>query len=154
GGGMLLSDDQDLAEHARFLSTQAREPVAHYEHRHVGYNYRMSNVLAALGRAQLSRLDEMIGRRKEIRRAYAAAVGGVAGVSVFQNDGAEEDNCWLTALVVDPTAPVSAVDLLTGLESRDIESRSIWKPMHRQPLFADAPAYVNGVSDRLFERGV
>lgn len=155
GGGMLLSDDRELADHARFLSTQAREPVAHYEHKHVGYNYRMSNILAALGRAQLVRLDEMIARRREIRAAYVQTVAAVEGVTVFQGEGDDEDNCWLTALVLDPArAPVTASDLLTGLEARDIEARPLWKPMHRQPVFADSPAYLTGVSDRLFERGV
>lgn len=155
GGGMLLSDDRDLADHARFLSTQAREPVPHYEHKYVGYNYRMSNILAALGRAQLVRLDEMIARRREIRKTYAAAVAGIDGVTVFQGQGDEGDNCWLTALVLDPErAPVTAGGLLAELEARNIEARPLWKPMHRQPVFADAPAYVTGVSDRLFERGV
>lgn len=155
GGGMLLTDDRDLADHARFLSTQAREPVAHYEHRHVGYNYRLSNVLAALGRAQLQRLDAMIARRREIRAAYVELVADVPGVRVF---GAEEDkeaNCWLSALVLDPAAaPVDANALATALEKADIEARPLWKPMHCQPVFADTPRLATGVAERLFERGV
>ncbi len=155
GGGMLLTDDRDLADHARFLSTQAREPVVHYEHRHVGYNYRLSNVLAALGRAQLQRLDAMIARRREIRAAYAELVADVPGVRVF---GAEEDkeaNCWLSALVLDPSAaPVDANTLATALEKADIEARPLWKPMHCQPVFADTPRLATGVAERLFERGV
>lgn len=155
GGGMLLTDDRDLADHARFLSTQAREPVAHYEHRHVGYNYRLSNVLAALGRAQLQRLDAMIARRREIRAAYAELVADVPGVRVF---GAEEDkeaNCWLSALVLDPAAaPVEGNALATALEKADIEARPLWKPMHCQPVFADTPRLATGVAERLFERGV
>jgi dTDP-4-amino-4,6-dideoxygalactose transaminase len=155
GGGMLLSDDRELAEHARFLSTQAREPVAHYEHRHVGYNYRLSNILAALGRAQLARLDDMIARRRTIRARYRALVADVPGVSVFQDEPDAEDNCWLTALLVDPDrAPAKAADLMDGLETLDIEARPLWNPMHRQPVFADAPAYLSGVSDRLFAHGV
>jgi dTDP-4-amino-4,6-dideoxygalactose transaminase len=155
GGGMLLSDDRDLAEHARFLSTQAREPVAHYEHRHIGYNYRLSNILAALGRAQLARLDDMIARRRAIRRRYRALVADLPGITVFQDEPDAEDNCWLTALLVDPDlAPVKAADLMDGLETRDIEARPLWNPMHRQPVFADAPAYLTGESDRLFLRGV
>jgi dTDP-4-amino-4,6-dideoxygalactose transaminase len=155
GGGMLLSDDRDLAEHARFLSTQAREPVAHYEHRHIGYNYRLSNILAALGRAQLARLDDLIARRRAIRRRYRALVADLPGITVFQDEPDVEDNCWLTALLVDPDlAPVKAADLMDGLETRDIEARPLWNPMHRQPVFADAPAYLTGESDRLFLRGV
>ena len=155
GGGMLLSDDRDLAEHARFLSTQAREPVAHYEHRHIGYNYRLSNILAALGRAQLARLDDLIARRRAIRRRYRALVADLPGITVFQDEPDVEDNCWLTALLVDPDlAPVKAADLMDGLETRDIEARPLWNPMHRQPVFADAPAYLGGESDRLFLRGV
>jgi dTDP-4-amino-4,6-dideoxygalactose transaminase len=155
GGGMLLSDDRALAEHARFLSTQAREPVTHYEHKHVGYNYRMSNILAALGRAQLVRLDKMIARRREIRSAYADVVAGVEGITVFQGHDSAQDNCWLTALVVEPdVAPVTAPSLLNALERLDIEARPLWKPMHLQPIFIDAPAYLSGTAERLFERGV
>jgi dTDP-4-amino-4,6-dideoxygalactose transaminase len=155
GGGMLVTADGALADHARFLSTQAREPVAHYEHRHVGYNYRMSNILAALGRAQLSRLDGMIARRREIRAEYAAVVAGVPGVSIFQGEDDAADNCWLTSLLVDPDpAAVKAADVITGLEARDIEARPLWNPMHNQPVYADAPAYNTGVADRLFEQGV
>lgn len=155
GGGMLLTRNGDLADHARFLSTQAREPGPAYEHKHVGYNYRMSNVLAALGRAQLERLDSMIARRREIRAAYAAVVAGVPGVEIFQGAEDAEDNCWLTALIVDPEhAALKAGDVLAGLEGRDIEARALWNPMHNQPVYADAPAYVNGVSDHLFRNGV
>lgn len=155
GGGMLLSADQALADHARFLSTQAREPVAHYEHRHVGYNYRLSNVLAALGRAQLSRLDEMIARRRAIRDAYAAAVAGVPGVRVFGAAHGDSSNCWLTALVLDPSvAPVSAGGLAAALEEADIEARALWKPMHLQPVFEGAPGLVTGVAERLFAQGI
>lgn len=155
GGGMLLSDDQQLAEHARFLSTQAREPVAHYEHRFIGYNYRMSNVLAALGRAQLSRLDEMIDRRKRTREQYVEAVAGWPGIEVFQADGAADDNCWLSALVVDPElAGLSSAELVRGLDNRGIEARQLWKPMHLQPVFDSNESFVTGMAERLFERGV
>ncbi len=155
GGGMLVTDDAPLADHARFLSTQAREPVAHYEHRHVGYNYRLSNVLAALGRAQLERLDAMIARRREIRESYSSAVADVPGVRVFGAADDSEANCWLTALVLDPdAAPVTAASLATALEAADIEARPLWKPMHLQPVFADAPRLETGVAERLFRTGV
>lgn len=155
GGGMLLSDDRALADHARFLSTQARELVPHYEHKQVGYNYRMSNILAALGRAQLARLDEMIARRREIRAAYAEVVDAVEGISLFQGHDSAQDNCWLTALMVEPgVAPVTAQRLRMALERLNIEARPLWKPMHLQPVFIDAPAYVNRTAERIFDRGV
>ncbi|MDP3893069.1 DegT/DnrJ/EryC1/StrS aminotransferase family protein [Nocardioides sp.] len=155
GGGMLLTNDTGLADHARFLSTQAREPMAHYEHAHIGYNYRMSNILAALGRAQLARLDSMIARRRATRAAYADAVEAVPGVSVFQRDGDADDNCWLTALIVDPeVAATSTRELLAALEARDFEARPLWKPMHLQPVFAEMDSYSNGRAEALFERGV
>lgn len=154
GGGMLLTNSRAVADHCRFLSTQAREPVAHYEHREVGYNYRMSNILAALGRAQLARLDEMIARRRDIRDAYAKTIAGVEGVEIFQRDGDRDDNCWLTALILDRTAPLTAMELLSGLEARGIEARPLWKPMHLQPVFAGSLAYTTGTAQNLFEQGV
>jgi dTDP-4-amino-4,6-dideoxygalactose transaminase len=155
GGGMLLTGDEALAEHARFLSTQARERTVHYEHHEIGYNYRMSNILAALGRGQLARLDEMLVRRRQIRASYAALADSLPGVTVFQGDDDADDNCWLTALLVDPRrAPVDASGIAAGLDARGIEARPLWKPMHRQPVFSDADAYVTGVSDDLFARGV
>jgi dTDP-4-amino-4,6-dideoxygalactose transaminase len=97
----------------------------------------------------------MIARRRTIRARYRALVADVPGVSVFQDEPDAEDNCWLTALLVDPDrAPAKAADLMDGLETLDIEARPLWNPMHRQPVFADAPAYLSGVSDRLFAHGV
>lgn len=155
GGGMLLTDDEGLADHVRFLSTQAREPAVHYEHREVGYNYRLSNILAALGRAQLDRLDEMIGRRRRLRERYAKLFAAVPGVDIFGRDGDTQDNCWLTAILVDPdVAEWSTTDLLEALAKDDIESRPLWKPMHLQPVHEERPAYVSGAAQRLFETGV
>ncbi|MGQ2910328.1 DegT/DnrJ/EryC1/StrS family aminotransferase [Aeromicrobium sp.] len=155
GGGALLTDDADLARHVRFLSTQAREPVAHYEHREVGYNYRLSNLLAALGRAQLSRLDSMLARRRALREVYATRFADVAGVRLLGRDDDAEDNCWLTALVVDPEiAGWSPQDLAARLAADDIESRPLWKPMHRQPVFAGSPSSITGHADRLFDQGL
>ena len=154
-GGMLLTDDVALADHVRFLSTQAREPAAHYEHKEVGYNYRMSNVLAALGLAQLSRLDEMIARRREHRDKYAELFSSTAGVSIFGRPGDEDDNCWLTAILVDESTTGWAPDeLRSALERDDIESRPLWKPMHLQPVYADRPSHVTGVSEALFTQGL
>ena len=154
-GGMLLTDDQALAGHVRFLSTQAREPEVHYEHKEVGYNYRMSNVLAALGLAQLARLDEMIDRRRAHRERYAELFEPAPGVTVFGRDGDEDDNCWLTAILVDETvAGWSPDDLRAALEHDDIESRPLWKPMHLQPVYSDRPSYITGASESLFRRGL
>lgn len=154
GGGMLLTNNHDLADHARFLSTQAREPVAHYEHKSIGFNYRMSNLLAALGRAQLERLDSMIDRRRQIRAAYEEVVEGWAGVRVFGAGGGDRSNCWLSALVVDPeVAGISAQLVMDRLESRNIECRPLWKPMHLQPVFANSLSLTTGVAEHLFMNG-
>jgi dTDP-4-amino-4,6-dideoxygalactose transaminase len=155
GGGMVLTDDQGLADHVRFLSTQAREPALHYEHKEIGYNYRLSNLLAGLGRAQLSRLDDMIGRRRQHRQMYADLFADVDGVEIFQRDGDDNDNCWLTAIVVDESitgwAPAA---LCKELAADEIESRPLWKPMHLQPVFAEHPHATTGVSELLFSTGL
>jgi dTDP-4-amino-4,6-dideoxygalactose transaminase len=154
-GGMLLTDDPALADHVRFLSTQAREPAPHYEHQEVGYNYRMSNVLAALGLAQLSRLDGMIARRRAHRERYVELFGSATGVAVFGRDGDGDDNCWLTAVLVNESSAGWGPDALrSALERDDIESRPLWKPMHLQPVYADRPSYVTGASEALFTRGL
>ncbi|GAA1030146.1 aminotransferase class I/II-fold pyridoxal phosphate-dependent enzyme [Virgisporangium ochraceum] len=154
GGGALLSESRNLVDRCRYLSTQARQPVVHYEHTDIGYNYRLSNVLAALGRAQLKRLDEMIGRRRAVRERYAKLFDGVKGVTLL---GADDlgSNCWLTTVVVDPAeAGWTAADLAGVLRNHDIETRPIWKPMHLQPVFAKARSYVTGAAQRLFETGL
>jgi dTDP-4-amino-4,6-dideoxygalactose transaminase len=155
GGGMLLTDDAELASRTRYLATQARQPVAHYEHTEIGYNYRLSNLLAALGRAQLERLDEMIARRRRIRAAYADLFREVPGVRLFGVEGDEGDNAWLTSILIDPGVAGWTPDALrAALAADDIESRPLWKPMHLQPVFAAAPATVTGTAQQLFERGL
>ncbi|TFB55271.1 aminotransferase class I/II-fold pyridoxal phosphate-dependent enzyme [Cryobacterium sp. Sr3] len=155
GGGMLLTDDEELAAHTRYLATQARQPVAHYEHIDIGYNYRLSNLLAALGRAQLSRLDEMIARRRAMRVRYREVFADVDGVDVFGGSNDAEDNCWLTSIVVDSNVTGwQASDLSEALAREDIESRPLWKPMHLQPVFSGARALTNGNSQSLFEIGL
>lgn len=154
GGGMLLTNDRDFAEHVRYLSTQARQPVVHYEHIDIGYNYRMSNLLAALGRTQLTRLDEMIQHRRKWRNKYREFFADIAGIEIFGGDD-EQDNCWLTSILVDPAiAPISSVGLLEALQQDNIESRPLWKPMHMQPIFAGCPGKITGVSEKLFETGL
>ncbi len=155
GGGMLVSDDEALIAKARFRSTQSRESVPWYEHNEVGYNYRMSNLLAALGRAQLLRLPEMIARRQAIRARYDAALGSLPGVTVTADPPWGDGNSWLTTVTFDSTLPAGTADHVGGvLNAERIESRPIWKPMHLQPVFRDNEAHLTGVSDRIFERGL
>lgn len=154
GGGMLVTDDQSVADRVRYLATQARQPVVHYEHQDIGFNYRLSNLLAALGRAQLSRLDDMIAQRRVWREGYKSLAADVDGVEIFGADDAE-DNVWLTSVVIDPErAPQPAHELRRILDEADIESRPLWKPMHAQPVFSKYPAAVSGISDRLFDTGL
>lgn len=153
GGGMLLTDDAELAQRTRYLATQARQPVAHYEHTEIGYNYRLSNLLAALGRAQLARLDEMIAKRRARRSQYAELFAPVDGVQMFGGRG-ENDNCWLTSIIVDRNAGFMPAELQAHLAERNIESRPLWKPMHMQPVFAAHRSFTSGASQRLFETGL
>ncbi|MDQ0374220.1 dTDP-4-amino-4,6-dideoxygalactose transaminase [Cellulomonas humilata] len=155
GGGMLLSDDGELARRVRHLSTQARLPVLHYEHDEVGYNYRLSNLLAAVGLAQLERLDTMIARRRAIRQRYRDQFAAVGGVQIFQGVDDDDDNSWLTALLVDPAeAGWSSGDLVDHLQQCNIESRPLWKPMHLQPVFDGTRSFRTGTAEVIFSRGV
>lgn len=160
GGGAFLTDDAAMAQRVRYLATQARQPVPHYEHTEVGYNYRLSNILAALGRAQLSRLDDMIDRRRQHRVRYRQLFADVPGVSIFGEpsgaDGGEtRDNFWLTSVVIDcGLAGFSSEDLRLALAAVDIEARPLWKPMHLQPVFADSRAFTDGTGERLFQTGL
>ena len=171
GGGMLLSDDAELVAHARKLSTQSREPVPWYEHTEIGYNYRLSNVLAALGRGQLERLDGMIARRREIRARYADAFADIPVRFLGRDtEGRDDsnDNCWLTTIVLEdtlveerrrsleanPTASSPADKLVEAMATEQIEVRHLWKPMHLQPVFAGVRNFGGSVSEDLFRRGV
>jgi dTDP-4-amino-4,6-dideoxygalactose transaminase len=151
---MLLTADADLAARARYLASQARLPAEHYEHAEIGYNYRLSNLLAALGRAQLCRLDEMIERRRAVRDGYAKVFVDVDGTSLVGGDD-PESNCWLTGIVVDPDrAGWPARDLAAHLAARNVETRPVFKPMHLQPVFAGARAALSGAAERLFHNGL
>ena len=155
GGGMLTTHDGDLAARIRYLATQARQPAAHYEHTEIGYNYRLSNLLAALGRAQLTRLDSMIARRREIRAMYRDIFAGVDGVSVLGGDDDSHDNVWLTAVLVDrDVAGWAPTELGAALTAETIESRPIWKPMHLQPVFVGSRSLLNGSAETIFDRGL
>lgn len=160
GGGALLTDDKDIADNVRYLATQARQPVVHYEHTDVGYNYRLSNILAALGRAQLSRLDKMIERRRQHRAFYRELFAGVSGVEIFGEpsgvDGGDTiDNFWLTSILIDKeVAGFSSEDLRSVLNQANIESRPLWKPMHLQPVFKKYRSFTNEEGQRLFDSGL
>jgi len=155
GGGMLLTDDADFAAHVRYLATQARQPVVHYEHTDIGFNYRMSNLLAALGRAQLSRLDEMIARRRALREQYKAMFEPIAGVDVFGSQDDASDNVWLTSILVQSAETGwTTADLSAHLREDNIESRPVWKPMHLQPVFTGARGRITGAAEQLFRDGL
>jgi dTDP-4-amino-4,6-dideoxygalactose transaminase len=146
GGGALLSNNGDRIAHARKLSTQAREPAPHYEHTELGFNYRLSNLLAAVGRGQLEVLPERVAARRRINERYRQLLPEVE----FMPEAAYgTSNCWLTCILVDDPDRIRH-----ALEAEDIESRPLWKPMHLQPFFRDAPVYGGAVSAGLFERGL
>jgi dTDP-4-amino-4,6-dideoxygalactose transaminase len=155
GGGALVTDDVLVADRARYLSSQARQPADHYEHTEVGYNYRLSNLLAAVGVSQLQRLDAMIERRRSVRAGYVKLLADTPGVQIFQRESDTYDNCWLTAVLVDPArASWAPGDLAAALQKRDIESRPLWKPMHMQPVFERATRVLNGNAATLFASGL
>jgi dTDP-4-amino-4,6-dideoxygalactose transaminase len=159
GGGAVVTDDEELARRIRYLATQARQPVAHYEHVEMGFNYRLSNVLAALGRAQLTTLEARIQRRRAAKAWYRQLFAGVPGVRFMPDAVYGEPINWLTCLEIDPaTAGFTAAEVVGALAADDIEARPVWKPMHLQPQFqgfgvvARRPDDV--VADRLFANGV
>jgi len=155
GGGTLVTNRRELAERARHLSTQARQPAAHYEHEDIGFNYRMSNLLAAVGRGQLAGLDRKIERRRQINRAYRAALSDAAGVSFMPEAPYGRGNAWLTVVTIDPRAfAVDREAIRLHLESLDIESRPVWKPMHLQPVFRDCQVSGGAVAEALFRDGL
>jgi dTDP-4-amino-4,6-dideoxygalactose transaminase len=155
GGGMLVSRDEGLIEHARKLSTQAREPAPHYQHTELGYNYRLSNLLAAVGRAQLEVLSERVAARRRINARYRALLGDVPGITFMPEAPYGRPNCWLTCILVDPDeAGTDRETIRLALEAEDIEARPLWKPMHLQPFFADAPMVGGDISAGLFDRGL
>ncbi len=155
GGGMLVTEDSELARRVRYLSTQAREPGREYVHHEVGYNYRLSNLLAAVGHSQLLQLDEKIARRREIFAGYVEALSDLPGVSFMPEAAHGMCTRWLTSLLVDKDK--SGVDrdaVLDALEADNIEARPLWRPLHTQPCFADCEVFSTGVADALFAQGV
>jgi dTDP-4-amino-4,6-dideoxygalactose transaminase len=155
GGGMVVSDDRRLVERVRHLATQAREPAAHYEHVEVGWNQRLSNLLAALGRAQLESVDDKVARRRAVNARYRAELGGRPGVDFPPDVAWGTSTRWLSCLTLDPAVTgVGPEEVRLALDAENIEARPIWKPMHRQPVFATNPARIDGTSDALFATGL
>ena len=157
GGGALVCPSEERAKRALFYATQAREQAPHYQHEKIGYNYRMSNICAGIGRGQMFVLEEHVARRREIHDLYVKLLDGVKGVKVMcQPEGGDfNSNYWLTCITVDPQeAGFTRENVRLALDGDNIESRPLWKPMHLQPVFKDAPFYGNGTSERLFEIGL
>lgn len=155
GGGVLVTDDAEIARKVRHWSTQSRESFPWYEHEEIGYNYRMSNILASIGRAQLSRLPDIVKRRREIRDSYATTMNTIPGVSVMGDPPWGTGNGWLTTVRFNQSIfPGAPTRIREALETQNIESRPIWKPMHQQPVFASAKSIITGVADQIFEDGL
>jgi dTDP-4-amino-4,6-dideoxygalactose transaminase len=152
GGGALVSKDDDLVKKARFLATQARDAAPHYQHSQIGYNYRMSNVCAAIGRGQMTVLADRVAQRRSNFEFYKNAFKDIPEISFLEEPEGYYSNRWLTTILV--KGKVSREDIRLALEEDNIESRPLWKPMHLQPVFVGAPAYTNGVSEELFEKGL
>lgn len=156
GGGALISYDEDHIKKSRFLATQARDAAPHYQHSEIGYNYRMSNVCAAIGRGQMEVLDKHIANRRSNFEKYEIAFKEIDGVSVLKEPKGFFSNRWLSTILVDPekTNGVTRETIRLALEMENIESRPLWKPMHLQPVFSGAVSYSKGVSEELFENGL
>ncbi|WP_275403095.1 aminotransferase class I/II-fold pyridoxal phosphate-dependent enzyme [Sporosarcina limicola] len=159
GGGMLVSNDVDALARSRFLATQARDAAPHYQHSTVGYNYRMSNILAGVGRAQLEVLDERVKAKRDVFDRYVEALGGIEGVHFMPELEGTFSNRWLTTLTLDPNiVKITPYELMDVLEAENMEARPVWKPLHLQPLFEGCRFYGHDeesvVSERLFEQGI
>ncbi len=151
GGGMLVSDNSEWIEKAKFLSTQAKEPFLHYEHKEYGYNYRMSNVLSAIGVAQMEVLDDRVNRKREIFKFYQEQLSDIEEISFMPEIEGSRGNRWLSTINFNKTDPLRVVE---ALEEVNAESRPLWKPMHLQALFENSLSFVDGTSEELFNRGL
>lgn len=158
GGGMLVSNDESYLDRAQFLGTQARDPAPWYQHSEMGFNYRMSNILAGIGRAQLQVLDERVEAKRQVFGRYQQKLGILPGVDFIRETPESRCNRWLTVMVLDPAVEITPMQLIEAMEVQNIESRPVWKPMHRQPLFAGCPYFTHGdsssVADFVFQNGV
>ena len=156
GGGALICPDVETKKKTMFYATQSREPMPYYLHKEIGYNYRMSNICAGIGRGQMTVLDDHLAHHRHLCQRYVELLGGVEGIAVHTNPEPHYDsNYWLNTILIDPEVAGTDYDTVRlHLEACNIESRPLWKPMHTQPVFSGAPAYVNGVSEHLFSRGL
>lgn len=154
GGGGLVAHSKELAQKATFLATQARDAAPHYEHSHIGYNYRMSNICAGIGRGQMEVLAKRVEQRRAVYNRYYDKMKNLKGVSFVDEPAGYFSNRWLTTILIDPASGITRETLRLALEQDNIESRPLWKPMHMQPIFADAPFYGDGTSERLFRDGL
>lgn len=156
GGGALLSNNAEWTERARFLATQARDPAPHYQHSQVGYNYRLSNISAGIGRGQMQVLDDRVAARRANAERYRAFFASYGGVTMQEEPAGMFSNRWLTTILVDPAATggVTREDLRLALDADNIEARPLWKPLHLQPVFERYPYYGDRLSERLFDRGL
>ncbi len=152
GGGMLVSNDEEKIAKVRYWSTQARDPARHYQHSELGYNYRMSNVVAGIGRGQLKVLDQRVAKKKNIFEFYQRELGRLAGISMVPINSWNEPNYWLSCMTLQGN--VRPLDIMEALEAKNIESRPIWKPMHVQPFFSKYDFVGDGVCERIFASGV
>jgi len=154
GGGALICKDKDLVEKAKFLATQARDDKPHYEHSEIGYNYRMSNICAAIGLGQLEVLEERILQKRLIKLFYKKELSSINEISFLDETEGSYSNFWLTTILLSENSTIDREQLRLHLEKENIESRPLWKPMHLQPVFKECKSYVNGVSEDLFNRGL
>ena len=155
GGGALLSNNKEHIDRSRFLATQARDNAPHYQHSHIGYNYRLSNVCAAIGRGQLTVLNERIKQRRNNFNFYKEAFSDIEGIEFQPEINGSFSNRWLSAITVNSKLTgITREEIRLTLDAENIESRPLWKPMHLQPVFNEAPAYINGTSAMLFENGL
>lgn len=155
GGGLLASDDKRAIERARYYSTQARAPVPHYEHLEVGFNYRMSNICAAIGRGQLEELNNRVAKKRAIFERYKSLLGMIEGLSFMPEAAYGRSSRWLSVVLIDPIiCGVSREDVRLALEAANIESRPVWKPMHLQPVFMSAQAFGGEIAANFFEHGL
>lgn len=156
GGGALISNEEKYIKQARFLATQARDIAPHYQHSHIGYNYRMSNVCAGIGRGQMEVLNERVKQRRAVYEYYAEQLSDIPGITFLPEAAGSFSNRWLSTILLDPekTNGVTRETIRLSLDKDNIESRPLWKPMHLQPVFEAYPSYINGVSERLFNNGL
>lgn len=155
GGGALICPDEETAARVKFLATQARENRPYYYHNMIGYNYRLSNISAGIGCGQMETIESRIERRREIHRMYAESLSGIGGIKVQDNPSPEfNSNFWLTTIQIPDNARLTPDNLRQALLERKIETRLLWRPMHMQPVFADAPYYGQKVSENLFDHGL